>query len=94
MIFVVLVRDITAEQWRVLRDIRLAALRDAPSAFGSTYADEVALTERDWRSRAAKGSMFLAYLSETNVAEPVGLAGGYKAAGHRTASLDVAEPRG
>ena len=37
----VLVRQPVVEDWQALRDIRLEALRDAPSAFGSTYEREV-----------------------------------------------------
>jgi GNAT superfamily N-acetyltransferase len=73
----VLVRVVTVEDWHVLRDIRLAALREAPYAFGSTYAEQAAFTEQDWRGRAARGSMFFAYLPEVCTTEPVGLAGGY-----------------
>ena len=36
-----LVRETVMSDWPALRDIRLAALRDAPDAFGSTYADQV-----------------------------------------------------
>jgi GNAT superfamily N-acetyltransferase len=77
MIRMVLVRGVTAEDWQILRDIRLAALRDAPSAFGSTYAGEAALTEQDWRDRATNRINFLAYLPEASTAEPAGLAGAY-----------------
>jgi GNAT superfamily N-acetyltransferase len=77
MIIMVLVRGVTADEWPVLRDIRLAALQDTPSAFGTTYAEAAALTEEHWRERAARGSMFFAHLPEVSTAKPVGLAGGY-----------------
>ena len=34
------------EDWRAMRDIRLDALREAPGAFGSSYAREAVFTER------------------------------------------------
>jgi GNAT superfamily N-acetyltransferase len=51
-------------------------LREAPYAFGSTYAREVAFTEEQWRGRISNRSVtYLAYLPENP--EPVGLAGVY-----------------
>jgi Acetyltransferases len=35
--------------WNRFRELRLAALLDAPDAFGSTYESEVAREEADWR---------------------------------------------
>ena len=69
------VRQTVLGDWPVLRDIRLEALRTAPSAFASSYADEVTRDEAHWRSRSS-GGMFLAYLPD--LTEPAGLAGGYQ----------------
>jgi GNAT superfamily N-acetyltransferase len=74
----VLVRETVADDWRALRDIRLAALRDAPDAFGSTYEQQAAYEEADWQRRIARGGTFLAYLPEVSASEPAGLAGGYQ----------------
>ena len=41
----VLIRATTLADWQALRDIRLQGLRDAPDAFGSTYARESAFAE-------------------------------------------------
>ena len=45
----------------VFKDVRLRALREDPTAFGSTYAQESQLTDAEWIElavrRAAKGSM-------------------------------------
>ena len=40
-----------AADWRELRATRLRALRESPHAFVATYAEEVALGEKHWRSR-------------------------------------------
>ncbi len=82
----VLVRETVPGDWQALRDIRLEALRDHPSAFGSSYAREAVRDEEHWRGRSSGGGMFLAYLTEVTevtevgeVSEPAGLAGGYQA---------------
>jgi len=72
----VMVRTATANDWQVLREIRLEALRDAPSAFGSTYAEQAVFAEADWRSRISRGKTFFAYISEVNGVKPDGLVGG------------------
>jgi GNAT superfamily N-acetyltransferase len=77
MMIMVLVRAVTPGEWQLLRDIRLTALSDTPSAFGSTHAREVVLAEEQWRERAARGSNFFAYLPEVSSVQPVGLAAGY-----------------
>jgi hypothetical protein len=62
----VLVREAVTDDWQALRDIRLAAVRDAPYAFGSTYEREAAFAEADWLRRIANGGSFLAYLPEVS----------------------------
>ncbi len=74
----VVVRTATIEEWQVLRDIRLAALRDAPNAFGSTYAEQAASVEADWRRRISRGGTFFAYVPEIDGTEPAGLVGGFQ----------------
>jgi ribosomal protein S18 acetylase RimI-like enzyme len=67
---VVLIRELAPDDWQALRDIRLTALRDAPSAFGSTYAS---FGEPEWRGRLRpESATFLAHLPEVS---PAGLAG-------------------
>ena len=72
------IREIDADGWRAIRDIRLAALQDAPDAFASTYAREIAFVEADWLRRISSGGNFLAYAPELGTA-PVGIAGGSEA---------------
>jgi RimJ/RimL family protein N-acetyltransferase len=74
------VRRVTPADGAVLRDVRLLALQDAPSAFGSTYAAEVTRSDAEWDDRAASGAAgadrftALALVGD----ECVGLAGGFR----------------
>ncbi len=60
------IRRIRAEDWRTLRDVRLASLRDAPSAFLRTVEEEAAHPDGFWRERAAanaSGEPVIGYLA-------------------------------
>jgi GNAT superfamily N-acetyltransferase len=50
------VRRIRADEGAALRAVRLAALRDSPSAFGSTHEAEVVHPAQHWVERARNGS--------------------------------------
>ena len=75
----VLVRETMMADWQAWRDIRLQALRDAPDAFSSTYAEQNKLGEDHWRQRVAGGGLFLAWIPEVSAAEPAGMAAGCQA---------------
>jgi GNAT superfamily N-acetyltransferase len=47
------VRLLGPEDWQTWRSLRLLALADAPSAFGSTWEHESAYDETDWRAGLA-----------------------------------------
>ena len=71
------VRTVAEGDWELMRDVRLAALHDAPSAFGSSYAREALFTEEQWRNRINTRSVtFFAYV--TGIGDPAGLAGVYE----------------
>jgi GNAT superfamily N-acetyltransferase len=72
---VVTVRVLGGDDWPSLRDIRLRALRDSPSAFGSTYDHEVGFTETHWRGRLESDDS-LSVLAELD-GRPIGMAGGF-----------------
>jgi GNAT superfamily N-acetyltransferase len=79
------VRAIDVSTWRMMRDVRLAALRDAPQAFGSSYEREIAFTEGDWVSRISRGANFVASTGGPSPV-PVGIVGAFEAR-PRTAEL-------
>jgi GNAT superfamily N-acetyltransferase len=46
------VRRIKPEDWQLLRELRLASLRDAPEAFGQTHENALAIPDDEWRQIA------------------------------------------
>jgi GNAT superfamily N-acetyltransferase len=60
--------------WATLRDVRLAALRDSPDAFGSTLARELAFGDEQWRARARASAWFAGLDGDV----PVGIACGFR----------------
>jgi len=77
----VTVRQATSDDWQTVRDIRLAALQEAPYAFGSTYARERDFDEDTWRDRLSNpdGPTFLAFDGD----DAVGIDGVYTEGGDR-----------
>jgi len=63
------VRTLTAAEWRILRDTRLAALADAPDAFTSKHAREAGYADEVWVERTPTSAV--AFIDGV----PVGLAG-------------------
>ncbi|MDK2126518.1 GNAT family N-acetyltransferase [Parachitinimonas caeni] len=47
------IRLTALEDWQILKQIRLASLRDAPSAFVQTHAQASAISDQEWQDRAA-----------------------------------------
>lgn len=52
------IRQLEPGEWRTYRAVRLAALRDAPEAFGGTYEHAAAYPEQVWRDWCTQPSWF------------------------------------
>jgi GNAT superfamily N-acetyltransferase len=67
------VRQAVPDDWATLRQLRLAALAEAPQAFSSTLDREIDHPEEFWRARIAAWPQFIAWAD----GEPVGIAAGF-----------------
>ena len=88
---VVLVRRIRVHEWQQYRDIRIAALSDAPDAFGSTLDAEFSRDEAEWKTRAqaaAAGDERVLFVAVDSNGTWHGMAGGY-APGEPPAGAEV-----
>jgi ribosomal protein S18 acetylase RimI-like enzyme len=54
------IHQVTPDEWRLWRDIRLEALTSDPDDFGSTLAREEEYSESDWRDKLAEGLKLVA----------------------------------
>ena len=67
------IRSTVTEDWKLLRQVRLAALLDTPTAFGVSYQTAAAYTDEQWQVRASStGTAF--WLAFDN-GRPVGMIG-------------------
>lgn len=76
----VTVRRVRADEGPVLKVIRLAALLDSPSAFGSTHAAEVHQPDEHWAARASLGAAGRRSAIYLAIVDPSvgGIIGGYR----------------
>jgi hypothetical protein len=55
------VQPLSGDAWQLKRDLRLAALKDSPAAFASTYVREAGRGEDEWRGWPRGGQFFAAF---------------------------------
>ncbi|PKB20456.1 GNAT family N-acetyltransferase [Janthinobacterium sp. 64] len=63
----IVIRPTTGAGWPALKATRLAALLDAPTAFGASHASAAAFSDADWQQRAVstpQRTFFLAFDDE------------------------------
>ena len=63
---------LTPDEWERHKAIRLRALADSPSAFGSVLEDAVLLTDDDWKQRLARADS-ATFVATSGSAGDVGL---------------------
>jgi GNAT superfamily N-acetyltransferase len=69
------INRIRPDEWALLRDLRLASLRDSPEAFGQRLDDAALFDDDDWMStaRAASSGERRIWFIARDDAQPVGL---------------------
>jgi GNAT superfamily N-acetyltransferase len=74
---VIELKSVGPDEWKLWRELRLAALAEAPYAFGSQLVDWADAPEERWRERLSVPTAYqlIASLDGT----PVGMAGGFRA---------------
>jgi GNAT superfamily N-acetyltransferase len=72
---VIELRQIGPDDWQVWRELRLAALEEAPYAFGSQLKDWVDAPEARWRQRLSEPNAYQVIADRDGT--PVGMAGGF-----------------
>ena len=65
------IKRLARDEWLALRGIRLAALRESPGAFLSTYAREDSFGENSWRAEFDRGGWCIGFRE----GQPVSLLG-------------------
>src|SRR5579862_4627446 len=73
-----ILEQISVNNVQAFKKVRLQALQDLPSAFGSTYARESAFSDSEWMTRAANmnGEKKIGYLAMDDDI-PCGIVGGF-----------------
>jgi GNAT superfamily N-acetyltransferase len=78
------IHTVQRSDWREYRQIRLAALKDSPSAFASTWQEEASLAPSQWKKqarRSQRGRALTIVVAVDDAGHWVGLAGGYRPGG-------------
>ena len=66
----IIIRPTVASDWPALKATRLAALLDAPTAFGASHASAAAFSDADWQLRAVstpQRTFFLAFDGDQSI---------------------------
>jgi RimJ/RimL family protein N-acetyltransferase len=70
-------RAAQGEEWQAVRDLRLRALTDAPTAFERTLAEATEWTDDDWMQRFVPTDERVTFVEERGDGKLVGMASGF-----------------
>jgi RimJ/RimL family protein N-acetyltransferase len=73
---------LSSDDWKIWRSLRLAALAEAPKAFGSELADWIDADENRWRERLSIPGAIDLVAVDSETGTPVGMVTGTRAARH------------
>jgi ribosomal protein S18 acetylase RimI-like enzyme len=63
------------DEWHILHEIRLSALRESPRAFLSRHQDEEAYDEASWRAEFVRGDWYVGIAEGQPADDPISLVG-------------------
>src|ERR1700722_6174603 len=69
------VKVLTPNDWRVLREIRLTALSESPEMFLSIYEQEAGYDESKWQSEFTRGDWYVGMAAPESPDKPVSVLG-------------------
>jgi RimJ/RimL family protein N-acetyltransferase len=69
------IRMLVPDEWRILHNVRLCALRESPENFLSTYEREEEFDEIRWREEFRRGDWYVGMADGQPLDEPVSLVG-------------------
>ena len=58
------IERVTPDLWQPYREVRLRMLREAPRAYGSTYAEASTRTDAEWQAFVTNARLWLAWAGE------------------------------
>jgi len=69
------IKMLAPDEWRMLHNVRLAALRESPQNFLSTYEREEKLDEASWRAEFSRGDWYVGIADGQPPDDPISLVG-------------------
>jgi ribosomal protein S18 acetylase RimI-like enzyme len=70
-------RVLNEDEWFILKEVRLTALKESPRSFLSKYEKEITFTEKHWRAEFARGEWIMAGEEGKPPDAMVGVVSGY-----------------